>query len=476
MKADNTYTLSLHPLTLAVALLLLCLTSCTPIREAQQIVAEADSLRTAGVQYTDSTAMADAAATLGHVHLLYPTAYAHANYYYGRILREAGNQPEAMLAFLRVVHSRTQDHVIKARAYSNMGTMSHAASEFLLSYDMYARAAERFMLACDTVSYYYAKNAMALQLAELNLHDETLALLDSITQKCTHLSVIAKTYETKAILYVNTEQYDSALYSVEQLQAYGNHEPTGYVKKAQAFWLSTNYDSAIVYAKKVMDMSYASPRDQYNMLYILTYNDSTIDSEQIRKLSEERSDVDRYIIDPWLTQLTQATQLLQQDLNRKPDLKWLWAILATVLIIGIAITLYVKRKRRKHQLISQQIEDVQAAHHKKVEAEIEIFCQSITDASSLKTTLCWNDFDKMCAIVNSRMFGLADKLKAVNSLNEREIRLCILIALGKFRDKEMAELLLYGEHSFRTVKTMVAKKLGTTGKDLRAFLLEKVVF
>ena len=71
--------LSLYPLILAVALLSLCLHSCTPVREAQQIVAEADSLRTAGVAYTDSTTMADAAATLQHVHLFYPTAYAHAN-------------------------------------------------------------------------------------------------------------------------------------------------------------------------------------------------------------------------------------------------------------------------------------------------------------------------------------------------------------------------------------------------------------
>ena len=133
--------LSHRPLTLTVALLLLCLTSCTPIREAQQIVAEADSLRSAGISLSpftfhlspsksDSTAMADAAATLEHVHLIYPTAYAHANYYYGRILRERGNHPAAMLAFLRVIHSRTEDDEIKARAYSNMGTLCHKANEY----------------------------------------------------------------------------------------------------------------------------------------------------------------------------------------------------------------------------------------------------------------------------------------------------------------------------------------------------------
>ena len=78
-----------------LAVLLLGLFSCTSIREAQEVVAEADSLRAEGVQYTDSAALADAAATLERVRLIYPTAYAHANYYYGRILRKHGNQPEA---------------------------------------------------------------------------------------------------------------------------------------------------------------------------------------------------------------------------------------------------------------------------------------------------------------------------------------------------------------------------------------------
>ena len=415
--------------------------------------------------------MADAAATLERVRLIYPTAYAHANYYYGRILRAHDNQPAAMLAFLRVIHSRTKDHAIKARAYSNMGTMSHSAGEFSLSYDMYEMSAEHFRLAGDMIAYNYARDEMAIELAELSMHDETLALIDDITQECSYQPVIAKAYEAQAILYFNIEQYDSALYSVEQIQAYGNHEPTGYVKKAQSFWFLANYDSALFYAKKVMDMPGASPRDQYNMLYILTYNDSTIDSEQIRQLSEERSDVDRYIIDPWLTQLTQATEFLKFDIAKKPDLHWLFANLITLAIIAIILTLYVSRKRRKHQLISQQIRETQAAHQQLVVDEIELFCRTITDASSLQANLCWNDYNKMCEVVNNRMFGLADKLKALGFLNEREIRLCILVVIGKFRDKEMAELLLYGENSLRTIKTMVAKKLGTTSRHLRSFLL-----
>ena len=459
-------------------------------------------LRAEGVLFDDSTKMAEAVKALEPVRFFYPTTYAHANYYYGRLLRNHGNHPAAMQAFLRTVHSRTKDHEIKGRAYSNMGTMSHSVGEFALSYDMYERSATHFMLTRDTIAYTYARDAMAIELAELSMHDETLALIDGIVQECTYWPVVAKAYEAQAILYFNMEQYDSVLYSVDQLQAYGNHEPTGYVKKAQAFWCLANYDSALVYAKQVMDMPNASPRDQYNMLYILAYNDSTIDSEQIRQLSEERSDVDRYIIDPWLTQLTQATELLKIDISKKPDLRWLYAVILTLAILGLVLLVFVKRKRKKHQLISQQteeilraneklfgeLEDMQAMHDtlsiqtqqleqqqkqlkEKLSIDINLFRKTITK-ENINEALCWKDFNRMCTIVNQRMNGLADKLKAKNLTAEQEIRLCILVAIGVFDTQEMASLIPYGYDSFKTQKSRIAKRLSFEGRNMQKYLLK----
>ncbi|MBR4459928.1 MAG: hypothetical protein IKS26_00290, partial [Paludibacteraceae bacterium] len=144
---------SFRPLILAGALLLLCLSSCTSIREAQDVVSTADSLRSEGVLFDDSAKLASAVSALEPLRLIYPTAYAHANYYYGRLLREAGNHPEAMLAFLRVVHSRTKDHAIKGRSYCNIGIMCGLATEHELAYDMYERSAEEFLKAQDSIAY-----------------------------------------------------------------------------------------------------------------------------------------------------------------------------------------------------------------------------------------------------------------------------------------------------------------------------------
>ena len=477
---------------LIVGALLLCLSSCSQVEDARHVVAEADSLRVAGVAYSDSAAIADAAATLEHVRLIYPTDYAHANYYYGRLLREAGNQPEAMLAFLRVVHSRTEDHAVLARAYSNMGTMCNWAEEYALSYDMYCQCAHHFLVCNDSSMYYYALNAMALELAEQHHKSEAQSVLDKIEKECPDKGVLTKIWETRGRLYLIEEQYDSALYCVDVLQQKGNMGATGYVTKAQAFsYLGIN-DSAVYYANTVMNLPDAIYQNKYNVLYILSNNDSTISKDKILSLTSQRADIGVYQLMPQTELFAKATQLLEQDLNRKPDLKWLWAIIITIAIIGTALTMYIKRKRRQHQLYSQrvakaqeehrnlsnqntQLEQSLTQHQKKALTEIEVFCTGIQNRSDLNEKLYWKDFSKMCFVVNQRMFELVDKLNKILVLNEKEMRLCVLIVIGNFNNNEMADIICYDPHSLRSIKSKIAGQLGISGKNMHSYLLKLAI-
>ena len=498
--------LSLRPLILAGALLLLCLSSCSrvhSIREARTIVAEADSLRSAGqslspsafhlsTSKSDSTTIASAVSALEPLRLIYPTDYAHANYYYGRLLREAGNQPEAMLAFLRVIHSRTKDYAIKGRAYSNMGTMCNYSGEFALSYDMYGHSAEHFWKAKESTLYYYAQNAKALQLAELSLHDETLQLLDSITNNCNDSGVLAKTWETKTFLYINLMQYDSALYAIRMLHAAGYRAPSVYVKQAQAFWYLEQYDSAHYYAQYVMSMPQATPRDKYNMLYILTFNDPDITDPEFKERYEERADIDKEILDPQNMQYSQAMDLLEQDLTRKPNLTWLWTLLVTLCIIATSTSIYIRKKKAKHQLISQQTEQLllkneqlvqqttllkqqHTLRREKMRQELEFARLSICNAHDWQKELHWKNYDEMCEILNAHFLLFADKLKATTALDEKEIRLCVLVFLDMFTLKQIADILSYSETGIRTYKSRVNEKFGNKGHDLRNFLIENVI-
>ena len=473
---------------LAAVVSLGALGSCARVQEACGVVAEADSLRAVGQAFTDSVAIADAVETLYPVRLFYPTDYAHANYYYGRLLREHGNHPAAMEAFLRTVHSHTRDHAIKGRSWSNIANMCRLAAEHELAYDIYERSAEEFLKAQDSTAYYYALNNMAVDLAEMKKKEETESLFKVITDQCSNNDVLIKLLETKAIFFFNTQQYDSAICYINQFHHFGNQEATGFLVKAQAFDDLGQKDSAVYYAQKTIE-SAPSWFDINNAYYIIANDDSTKNKEEALQVAADRSDVQK-LIEISQGQLSQATQLLQQDLNRKPDLRWLIAIIATIIVIGIGIIVYVRKRKRQHRLISQQIEDEQQniialksqlhllnekQEHKQAElqASVEKLCALLLRSDNLHE-IGWQDYPAMCEEVNARFNLLIAKLQMKGIVSERELRLCVLTLIGHGRART-AELLNYSPSGIGKLKDMTAKKMGSTGKDLHDFLLKMVL-
>ena len=165
-----TMSLPTHLKILLLASSTVFLGSCSSraIHEAEAVVAQADSLWQAGLMYGidagDSLTLAQAYKTLGDIPLPLRTllevgssdSYAHACYHYGKLLRAKDNPVEAMQAFINATHSRTRDYHILGRVYSNMGSISHLAGEFQLSYDMYEKSADMFIRNCDSTAYFYA--------------------------------------------------------------------------------------------------------------------------------------------------------------------------------------------------------------------------------------------------------------------------------------------------------------------------------
>ena len=462
--------------------------SCARVQEACGMVAEADSLRAVGQAFTDSVAIADAVEALYPMRFVYPTDYAHANYYYGRLLREHGNHPAAMEAFLRTVHSRTRDHAIKGRAYCNMGIMAGLATEHELAYNVYKCSAGEFLTAQDTTAYYYALIDMAFEQAKLCNKSKAYEILAIIESQCSNQTILTKLLETKAEACILVHQNDSALYYSTLLWEKGNHEPTGLLIRAQAYDNMGQKDSALLYANMLLESS-SFYGDRFNALYIITHNDTTINVEEVLNLTSDRTDIQMEYTEIRAL-LSQAAQLLLQDLNRKPDLRWLIAIIATIIVIGIGIIVYVRKKKRQHRLISQQIEDEQQniialksqlhllnekQEHKQAElqASVEKLCALLLRSDNLHE-IGWQDYPAMCEEVNARFNLLIAKLQMKGIVSERELRLCVLTLIGHGRART-AELLNYSPSGIGKLKDMTAKKMGSTGKDLHDFLLKMVL-
>ena len=79
----------------------------------------------------------------------------------------------------------------------------------------------------------------------------------------------------------------------------------------------------------------------------------------------------------------------------------------------------------------------------------------------------------MCDVVNMKMGKLIDLLAKYGTLNETEIRLCVLVFIDLPRNV-IAEILPYAPNSVGKLKNTVSKKLGTDGKNMRKTLLDIV--
>ena len=453
-------------LSVVVAVCLL-LTGCSPqaLHEAQRVVAEADSLRTEGVAYTDSVTIAEAYNTLEKWQYLYPTDYARACYYYGRLLRNNDDPVAAMQVFINATHTNTRDYHILARTYSNMGNLCHLGSEYALSAKMYELSARKWLSVKDTLNYQFAQYRVAFEYASLIKEDTCLRILKSIEDNYVQDSLLRSCcLLTRAELCLRNSQYDSTIHYAHQALSYQKTMSTALIQLAQAFSYLGEKDSATYYA----DIVTHTTKDLFelnNALYILTNDDETTSKAAIRQVAADRADVQK-LLEIRQGKLSQATQLLEQDLTRKPDWRW-WLIAVLITFFGIISFVSLRIWRKRKQMLEMRVETMANNHIDDIITSIK---QHI-DITDLNHTLHWKDYASMKLDADLYMGSIVSKLETYK-LNEVEIRFCILTILDMSL-KQIADNIHYGYPSgIKTLKKRTAVKLGTTPPNLKEFLFK----
>ena len=294
---------------------------------------------------------------------------------------------------------------------------------------------------------------------------------------CGDKGVLLKTEETKADVYFYTQQYDSAIYYCKRLLQETNDISTPLIICAQAYSYLGKQDSATYYAEKVLAAS-PSHEDINNALYILINDDTSKDVESVRETAAKRSDTQKFL-EIRQGKLSQATQLLEQDLTSNHDLWWLYPFLITIVLVGIFTGVYGLLKRKKHKSLSQQIEDLTIqnntlsqlhdAHHREIVADVEKFCALIRCNQDLREYLHWNNFTEMCILSDRYLYNIATILQSYK-LSPKEIRLCILILL-KANTNQMVDMIPYARSGLGKFKYTTANKFGTTTPNLRTFII-----
>ena len=468
------------------------------VREAQKVVVQADSLwhngQMYGVDEGDSATLAQAYEILKD-HSVFSTlvlgtssrgTYSHACYHYGKLLRAKDDPAAAMQAFINATHSHTRDYHILGRVYSNMGDICHLGGEYQLSYDMFEKSADMFLRNGDTLLYYYDLNNMAFEKAIATEKDSAYTILSKIEECCSDSSILLKILETKAEACLYKQQYDSVLYYSNLLSMHGYSEPMIYLLRAKTYSFMGQRDSAAYYAHNILLMS----DELYNKnsaLYILTHCDDSIDIEGVRTLSSNRSDTQK-LIEIRQGKLSQAIQLLEQDMSAKPDRRWILSLISFILFSGVLIfVIYIWKKRKQHQHILQDIQikeeqqtrlvheidslsHIQQVHHDEIIANMELFCQLCENDKYYYEHLHWNNYAEMCEIVNRYLYNVIARLEPYN-LSEKETRLCVLVLLKATTD-QMVNLIPYSHSGLGKFKYTIARKLGTKTAQMRPFILE----
>lgn len=357
-----------------------------------------------------------------------------------------------------------------------MGIICYDASENKnLAYRMFIKAHDNFKQTSDTTAYYNSICNLALGNAQQSKKSETLKYTRYIQSTCRDSGIIALSFLANSIMYRNAKQYDSAIWCAENyLQKYSN-EPQGIIIKAQSFSYLGQKDSAIHYAISVTN--YTDKIEHLkNAYYILQHDNSdNISKDSVNIIAANRTDIQNEL-DIKHRQMARAVQLLEQDMNRKPDYKGLILLLLilTVTIVAAIVFVVLKHRQRKAQEKTMLLQSRSDKYKSKIIQQLEDNCRMLKQ-NDLDVSLCWNEYKKMCGIANDKLFHIVDKLKMKSRLSEKEMRLCVLVLIDGLSGKQIADLLFLAETSIRSFKTKTAKKLGTDSKNMRQLLINLAI-
>lgn len=451
------------------------------LHEAQAVVVEADSLRRSGLMYEDSSRLAMAVDELSKWQYIHPTDYARSQYLYGRMLRQKKDYLPAMQAFYAATQSISRDYEIKARSYDNMACISCVADELDMARELFQRSGEFFLKKGDSTAYVFSRNNIASTYTNRLSAKDALRMNDSLSSLYPDSIYELAFMETRLKALISLAQYDSALYYCDYLLAKYHSESWLYEKKMQAFSFLHQNDSATYYANYVIQHSNI-PSIQSNAYYVLTNQDDTRTLEEIREASRTRADLHK-VIESEQGRSSSAVEYYVIVNSRRPY-RLLGGILC-LLLLSVITTYSVlwSSKRRSLSVLLMKQKKLVSIHSKTAREQSAYYNEKLNNLSQQCDYLLRlvrskkidvSNYKTACKLADEHLFLIASKLKEKDKLKDTDIQMCILVLIGLNRP-QIADILRYSENSIGKLKGNVAKSLGTSGKELRNYLMELAI-
>ena len=440
----------------------------------------ADSIdRTQHVIYDDTVALGGVIRTLDNPlgRLLMSNTLGKAYYYMGRNHHLSNRISEAAECYIEADRLKINDPIYRGRVNSCMGYICTQDKSNSLAAVFYDRAAIYFEESDN--EWYYAQNLLnrTEQYAILNSYVIADSLLQIAQTYQLDSAYQARYYETKGLYYYALQQYDSALmYFKKTINIYQTDPSFTYLKILQTYHKMNQLDSALSYAEYIINHSNNS---NYRLnAYFILINKATQENQVdlVAKYSAARQDTHR-ILDSLIESYALGTQKIRGYLSNPHPWRWVWYSLTGLVFICLLsmAALMGYRRRTKNAYIQMDALSI----HLKEQENVVLELKHIHDYDKLATKIRarypnplnkWNEYSQLQRDLYPYLQNL---LKALDKLDltNREKVFCVFIFI--YPHLPMSKIAYYmnnTENAVRVLKTRIAQKMGISSAELLNFL------
>ena len=485
MLISNRYILDFgqRVLTLIVSVvLLLCFSSCSSWHEAERVIAMADSVdQTEHVIYSDTAVLGKTIRTLDNPfgRLFKSNTLGKAYYYMGRNYSLSNQIADAANCYIEADRLQIDDPIYRGRVNSCMGYICAQNNNDSLALIFYERSKEAFKESGN--DWYYAQSLLNVSQCHVYLHrfENADSLLNIAQTYQLDSAYMARYYETNGLYFYELHQYDSALvYFNRGLDYWRSEEEKCFIwlKIMQIYFHANQVNHAVLYSNKLISIS-NNPNYLANAYYCLLL-DAKVQNNAIRmsEYTHSRSDAQR-LLHIQSNQYAKAIPQLENYLQNPHPLRWVWIMLATILLVCIILFVGAVVYRQRNRIAYEQIDKLSTyVENQEALLSQELYYRQFGEKLSNIVDRYhaphkrWKEYKTLKRDLSPWLHTWMCMLDTL-PLSEREKIFCtISLVYSHMTDIEIAEYLCYDKHGIRVFKQRIAKKIGTTSADLLDFL------
>ena len=465
------------------ALGMLCVCSSCQWREAQEVIAKADSLdQIEHVIYDDTAALRNAIRCLDNPfsRVLMSNTLGKAYYYMGRNYSLSDQIAEAAECYIEADRLQIDDPIYRGRVNSCMGYICAQNNNDSLALTFYKRAHADFVKSGN--EWRYAQSLLNISYHHILLHqfvkaDSLLHLAKSYQLDSTY---IARYLETKGLCFYEQQQYDSALVYFQKGLDYWQSEQDkcfSWLKIMQAYYVrDEELDSAVYYAQKIVSIS-ENPNYVSNAYYCLMQDAKEKDDiQRLSQYAHARTDVLKLLREN-SNKYVETTPKLMEYLHNPHPWRWVWISFPTIIVLCILFAIGIWTYRKRSCSVHKQL-DVLSSHIRTQEANILhqqsllVFERGLTEIMNKyhSPRNHWRNYSTLKKDIAPWLCDWTAKLDALPLSEQEKIFCTISLIYPNLTDTEIADYMCYAKGSIRILKNRILKKLGISSLEFSNFL------